>query len=235
MKRWILSFIVLICAVGGSIWLQSDFPNMKEAILTILGASIALGGTWLFKNEDIEKSARYLAIRLVCLFDKYIEDCVAVVRDDGLLNGSRTQDGCLSPQVASPGQPAYPDDIDWKSINHDLMYEILSFPSEIEAGDNAISFAWDHCSSPPDYDEGFEERAFQYAQFGLKAHKLAQKLRKKYGIHEKDYTDWNPLSALKEELEKIKSRQAQRAESNAKMIEETKKRTSLHTNLLLIA
>ena len=223
MKRWILSFIVLICAVGGSVWLQSTFPNMKEAILTILGASIALGGTWLFKSGDTEKSARYLAIRLVCLFDKYIEDCVAVVRDDGLCYGSRTQDGCLSPQVRSPGQPDYPEDIDWKSINHDLMYEILSFPAEVEAGDSSISFAWDHCASPPDYDEGFEERSFQYAQFGLKAYDLAQKLRKKYGIREKDYTDWNPVSVLQGELEKIKGRQTRRAESHAKMIEEMKK------------
>lgn len=222
MSRWITSSIVLVFAIGGTIWLQASFPNMKEAILTVLGAFIALCGTWFFSSRDTEKSARYLAIRLVCLFDKYIEDCVAVVRDDGLCYGSRTQEGYLDPQVVSPGQPAYPNDVDWKSINHDLMYEILSFPSEVEAGDSSISFSW-HISSPPDFDEFFEDRAFHYAQFGLRAYELAQKLRKKYGIREKDYSEWNPVAVLKEELEKIRIRQAQYAERNSSMIEDLKK------------
>jgi len=222
MRRWVIVAIVFVLTVAFAVWLQSEFSQAKEAILTVLGASIALGGTWLFRSGETEKSARYLAIRLVCLFDKYIEDCVSVVRDDGLCYGSRTKDGCLQPQVRSPGQPQYPDDIDWKSINHDLMYELLSFPSEVEAGDSSISFSWD-ISSPPDFDEFFEDRAFQYSQFGLKAYELAQKLRKKYGIPEKDYTDWNPVSVLQEELEKIEKRNAQRELRNKEMLADMQK------------
>lgn len=222
MKKWIFSLFLFIVTVAVAIGFQAQFPIFKEAILTAMGALIALGGTWFFNSRDTEKAARYLAIRLVCVFDTYIEDCVSFVTDDGLSYGSRNQDGYLEPQVASPGQPEYPDDVDWKSISHELMYEILSFPSDVEAADKAIGFAWDDLS-PPDYDQGFEEQSFHYAQIGLKAYDLAQKLRGKYQIPEKDYTDWNPVLVLKKELEKIKKRQNQRAEANQKRIGDMQK------------
>lgn len=205
MKRWVFSLIVFVLSVSVAVWLQSRYPDVKEVVLTALGAWIALGGTWFFSSRDSEKAARYLAIRIVCVLDRFIEDCVSVVNDDGLSYGQRTKEGYLEPQVKSPGPPLYPDDVDWKSIEHSLMYEMLSFPSDVEAGDNAISFAWD-ISHPPDYDEGFEERAFQYTQFGLKAYELAKKLREKYGIPPKGYVGWNPIVELQKDLEKIQAR-----------------------------
>jgi hypothetical protein len=218
MKRWVFSLLVFVLVVGAAIWLQYRFPDTKEAVLTSLGALIALGGTWFFSSRDTERAARYLAIRVVTILDKFIEDCVAVVKDDGLCYGQRTQDGCLSPQVKSPGAPAFPDDVDWKSIDHDLMYKILSFPSDVEAGDNAIAFIWDVVATPPDYDEGFGERAYQYAQFGLKAYELAKNLRSKYGIPTKDYAEWNPVSELQKELETIQTRRKKQEEANEHLI-----------------
>lgn len=198
MNRWTVTLASLI---GVALCVGHFFADMKETVSTVLGAVIALGGTWFFSSMDTEKSATYLAIRLVCTFDKYIEDCVAVVQDDGLCCGQRTQEGCLEPQVKDPGVPSFPSDVDWKSISSDLMYEILSFPADVASGKNDIS-------SSPDFDEFFEERRFQYAQFGLKAYQLAQKLRKKYGIREKDYGDWNPVSILEKEFDAIKKARA---------------------------
>ena len=207
MKRLISGFIVFALAVSISVWLQSALPQAKEVISTVLGASIALGSTWLFKSEDTEKSARYLAVRLICLFDEYMEDCVSVVNDDGLYFGERRQDGCRFPQVAPP-QLVYPDDVDWRSINGDLMYEILSLPSDVKAGDSSVEFSW-QIANAPDFEEFFEDRAFHYAQFGLRAYDLAQKLRKEYDIPEKNYADWNPVSILSKELKDIKTRKEQ--------------------------
>jgi hypothetical protein len=206
MRRLIVSVVVFILVVGASIWLQYHFPEMKEAVLTVLGAFIALGGSWFFTSRDNEKAARYLAIRVVCVLDKFMEDCLAVVTDDGLCYGQRTPEGYKRPQVDSPGSPVYPDDVDWKSIDHDLMYEILSFPSDVEAGDNAISFIWRNVATEPDFDEYFETRAFRYAQLGLKVSELVEKLRRKYGIKPKTYDNWNPVAELKKELEKMQSR-----------------------------
>lgn len=46
---------------SGISWFQSHWTNKKES----------------------EKSARYLAIRVLHILDKYMEDCVAVVKDTG--------------------------------------------------------------------------------------------------------------------------------------------------------
>jgi hypothetical protein len=219
MKKSILSFILITSVVGIAIWLQLLFPDMKEAVSTITGAFIALVGTWFFSNRDAEKTARYLAIRVVCIFDKYLEDCVSVVKDDGLSYGQRTPEGYLEPQVSSPGAPAFPIDVDWKSIDHNLMYEILSFPSDVDAADRSVAFTTDVVASPPDYEEFFEDRAFYYAQFGLRAYKLARKLRKSYDIPAKEYGNWNPVSELEEELKKIKETRARREKINAELIE----------------
>ncbi|MDX2095796.1 MAG: hypothetical protein SFW64_07670 [Alphaproteobacteria bacterium] len=205
--------ILIICALA--FWLQRAFPDVKEAISTLLGALIALGGTWLFNQHNTEKAARYLAIRVVCIFDKYLTDCVAVVKDDGLSYGQRTPEGYLDPQVSSPGAPLFPTDVDWKSIDHNLMYEILSFPSDVDAADESIAFTWRVIASPPDFDEYFEERAFHYAQFGLRAHELASRLRKKYNIPAKKYGDWNPITELEQEWDKLKRARAQRENAAA--------------------
>jgi hypothetical protein len=190
---------------------------MSEFLSALAGALIALWGTWFLNKKDSKKAARYLAIRAVCVFDKYLEDCVSVVKDDGLCHGQRTPEGCLEPQETSPGAPVFPDDVDWKSIDHNLMYEILSFPSDVEAADRGIAFTWDVVASPPDYEEGFEERAFHYAQFGLRAYELAKKLRKTYRIPAKEYGEWNPVSELEEELQKIKEARARREKRNAEI------------------
>lgn len=56
-----------------------------------------------------------------------------MVKDDGLYNGQRTNDGCFNPQIKTPSVPVYPNDVDWKSID-DLMFQLLWFPSQIVMG-----------------------------------------------------------------------------------------------------
>ena len=186
---------------------------MTEAIFGFVGVLIGSGITWFqtiwVSKQELDRSARYLAIRVACILDKYVEDCAAVVRDDGLSYGQRTPEGYLEPQVKAPGPPVYPDDVDWKSIDHEMMYKILSFPSDVEGGEGIISAAWE-VAGPPDFEEWFEERAFWYAQFGLAAYALAEDLSKKYGIHKKAYKDWNPVAELKKELEALHKRRGER-------------------------
>jgi len=181
---------------------------MTEAIFGLVGVLLGSGISWFQSDwtnrRATKKNARYLAIRIVCILDKFIEDCTAVVKDDGLFEGQRDSEGCLQPQVKTPAPPDYPDDVDWKSIDHELMYRILSLPSEIADGDRLISGTWD-IASPPDYSEWFDERKFYYCHFGLTAYKLSSDLIKEYGIKMKTYNNWNPAAYLKQELEKVVS------------------------------
>lgn len=77
------------------------------------------------------------------------------------------------------------------------MYELLSFPSEVEHGDRKINFM-QTIAMPPDYKEWFDERKFYYCQFGLNAHNISEKLRLKYKIERKVYNDWDAISELKQ-------------------------------------
>ncbi|MGH8251708.1 MAG: hypothetical protein ACREVI_13615 [Steroidobacteraceae bacterium] len=178
---------------------------MMEAVFGLIGVLVGASLTWIQEawsdSRTRERHARYLAIRVVCVLDKYVENCADVALDDGLCEGRRNEEGCLEPQVSPPSSPAFSEDLDWKSIDHELMYRLLSLPSEAEAANRMIAGASEH-ADPPDYEEVFEERQYQYAKLGLTAFALAEEIRKKYGIPSQELGDWNPA----EQLTKVKGR-----------------------------
>ena len=196
---------------------------MTEAIFGLLGVLIGAGVTWFqaywTNRTERDRSARYLAIRVVCVLDKFVEDCLAVVMDDGLICGQLPKDGLPFPQVPSPGAPFYPDDVDWGSIDHDLMYKILSLPSDVEASDRRLEFTWDDVQNTPDVDVFFNERAFWYACSGMRASKLAQKLSKEYDIPTKTYVNWNPAAELEKKLRAIQKRHKKHDKDSVRLID----------------
>ena len=189
---------------------------MREAIFGLIGVLIGSFIPWLQSywndRQANKKNGRYLAIRVVCVLDKYLEDCVEVIKDDGLSYGQRDKNGCLSPQVKAPGAPVFPDDVDWKSIEHELMYKILSLPAEVESADRLIKATSD-IAGPPDFEEWFEERKFHYSQFGLIAYALSDELCNKYSIQKKIYNDWDPVADLKRELKIVAKGRPKRIDS----------------------
>lgn len=184
---------------------------MTEAIFGLVGVFIGAGISWLqvyWTNKRTEnKNARYLAIRIVCVLDKYLEHCAEVIKDDGLSFGQRTEEGHLAPQVIAPGPPIFPEDVDWRSIDHELMYKILSFPTEVETGERLIKSTLEF-ASPPDFEDWFDERKYQYCLFGLTAYQLSGELAEKYSIKKMVYNHWDPVNDLQNELSKaIKKRE----------------------------
>lgn len=192
---------------------------MTEAIFGLIGVFVGSGIAWFqsywLDKRTANRNAKYLAIRIVCILDKYLEDCVSVVKDDGLSYGQRTIEGYLEPQVKAPGPPVYPEDVDWKSIHHELMFQLLSLPSEVTDGERVIKAALE-ITGPPNFEEWFEERRFYYSQFGLMADKLSNDLCEKYGIRKKRYNDWDPIEDLKHELDKVNVKRKLRIEKYRK-------------------
>lgn len=148
------------------------------------------------------RHARYLAIRVVCALDSYVESCADVASDDGLSQGQPNSEGYLEPQVSFPAAPAFSADLDWKSIESALMYRILSLPSQAETANRAIDAAWE-TSDPPDYEPGFEVRQDQYARLGLTAFGLTEELRTRYRIPRRDLSQWNPAEHLRKVKERV--------------------------------
>lgn len=175
---------------------------MTEAIFglagVLIGASISWFQTYWFAKQETNKAAQYLAIRVICVLDKFLVQCIDVVKDKGLY----TLDGGKVEKVSLPDL-TYPTDVDWKSIDPELMYKLLSFPTDVESFHRQIQMAWD--IDAKDHTIGLEERAFYYAQWGLHAYKLTDELCKKHNIKAKTYNDpnYDPVADLTNELSKI--------------------------------
>ncbi|WP_268223543.1 hypothetical protein [Sinomicrobium oceani] len=196
---------------------------MTEAIFGLIGVLVGSAISWFQTYwtgmQATKRNAKYLAIRVVCILDKFVEDCADVIGDDGLSFGQRTPEGYLEPQVKIPGAPIFPKDVDWKSIEHELMYKILSLPSDIECADRIIKSA-ESIADPPDFEDLFNERKFWYSQWGVAAYKLSEELSIKYGIKKKSYNDWNPEEKLKMELDAVTRRRQKRIQKHIRLVKQ---------------
>jgi hypothetical protein len=198
---------------------------MMEKLLeneTIIGALIGFVGValgllaswvkdWLECRRLRNQQATYLAVRVICMLGEYTDKCVKVVQDDGTIMGQaaeRDNQGFehYIPQVALPPAPDFPDDMDWKALDGNLMYRILAFPNLVRSTNEGINFVANEVASPPDYDELFEARWDGYANLGLKAVELVRLLRNKYGLPEDSPNEWNPDWNPKDYLEQKKKK-----------------------------
>ncbi len=151
--------------------------------------------------RSTKSDATYLAIRVVCVLDKFVEDCASTAIDDGEEN----ENGESIARVTAPDPPSYPTDVNWKSINNTLMYKLLSLPASTERAANYVQNSTEH-SFGPDYGEWFEARSEGYANLGLQAHALSRELRKQYKLPAVEFLAWDPISRMEDELRKLSSR-----------------------------
>lgn len=173
--------------------------TMVATLLTTwFGHWLGLSKDRVLRHEELDRHARYLAIRVVCSLDPFVSGCVEVVHDEGM----PTPEDELEPDTATPNL-SLPEDVDWRAVDTELMYRILGLPNEIAVADQSISFVAKEISTPPDHSEFFRERSIRYARLGVTAQKLADDLRTRYRIPAQDYGDWNPRQILELRLSKI--------------------------------
>ncbi len=191
---------------------------MSEAVIgfvgVIIGALLAPGIEWFRSWRSSKRNARYLAIRVTCILDDFVSKCVEVVNDDG----ERDNEGYYSYPTRLPDIQPFPENLDWKSIHHKMMYRILILPSKIKDAVNAINFACDHYISPP-YDDLGPERQYEFAGLGLYAAQLARDLRQTYDMPEEEKSernpDWDDVKFLREKKEKIEASRKRSDEASA--------------------
>ena len=188
----------------------------------VLGVLLNAVKEWWFQRRTRKKELEYLAIRISCLLDTFVNGCADVVADDGLCYGQTDKDGCRSIQIETPHFDPLAVEVEWKSLPAEIMYEVLSFPNQIEAANHKISGAFEYAASPPDYEEGFEERQLQYARLGLKAHDIAAKLRSSGNLPPQSVSDpdeWNPVQFMREKINEIEKAQKERMARNHAFIQ----------------
>ena len=191
---------------------------MDKAIIGLigvfLGAALSITRELWLDYRSQKKKAEYLAILVACILDRYVDGCVSVVSDNGLTN----QDGITVTQVTTPDLDLNSIDVDWQSLPSDLMYEILSFPNLIEEANHKISSVAEYVASPPDFEEVYEERHYEYAILGIKAAQLAEKFRQTYSLPIRDFNSWNPIEYMKQKKAEISSIRLERERAHASFI-----------------
>ncbi len=194
---------------------------MTEAIFGFLGVIIGSFIPWI-KEAILEKRLRaeramYLAVRVICVLDEYVEKCIEVVQDDGTVMGqasARDEGGgeLFRPVVQLPAAPTFPADGDWKSIDSALMYRILTLPNSVRETDNHIQWAGDEEAWPPYYEDVYEARHKGYARLGLETIAIIDHLRVTYKlpkkIHATKNVAWNPKSILEEKVKNLEEQKS---------------------------
>ncbi|RQZ27625.1 hypothetical protein DIE14_10475 [Burkholderia sp. Bp9017] len=177
--------------------LASLLPAVFGLVGVVVGAIMTFVRDMWFKSRQETRERQYLAIRVTAQLERFSAGCVAVVADDGLYHGQPDENGVHQAQAQEPTFEPEALQVDWKSMPPDLMYEVLSFPSLIERAKSKIEAEGDH-ASPPEYEEWFQERQYQYAKLGLQAAEISAKLRARIGLPERPAPDarWDPLQFM---------------------------------------
>jgi len=193
-------------------------PAVFGLVGVIVGSFLTIAKESWFEKKKKQKESEYLSIQIVSMLDRFIGGCAEVVHDDGLYHGQPDKDGCSSIQVKDPEFKPESINVEWKSLPANLMYEVLSLPGDIAECKGKINSTFEYVADPPDYEEGFEERQYQYAVLGLKSIALSFKLRKFSGIPSKDYGEWNPEKNFRDKQHQINETRKRRSEAQAKML-----------------
>lgn len=177
----------------------SLWPQIITAVSSI-GA--ALGGVSLthhFTRRREERAAAakqsserlFIATELVFLLEQFAEACAGVATDHGYLN----QDRITVPATDVPNLSYSADTGDWRVLPAKLMYRIRELPVIQGEADRAIAAAEAY---PPDYDEFFEARQYQYTRLGLKAIIQSRRLRQFAGLPDArlDASPWSAQNVL---------------------------------------
>ena len=142
--------------------------------------------------------------------DRYVFRCSEVVTDDGLSQGQTDKNGYRVAQVKTPEFRPDTLSVEWRSIPVDLMYEILDLPYKAEVAAHIIDGASEN-ADPPDFEDFFEERRLQYANLGLQAAAIADRLRKHANLPTRSIAHWDPIVWLREQKAAIEAARATRA------------------------
>lgn len=148
--------------------------TVGTGLVALLTHQLAVKRDW---HAQQERHARYLAIRLVTTLDTFILNCSDVASDHGEAD-ERGDYGTTAPVPAL----ILPDDVEWKSLEPSILYDVMALPNQIDLADRSISFVADMIATPPDYSEFFNERQERYARLGLTALEIANKLRTQFEI-----------------------------------------------------
>jgi hypothetical protein len=198
------------------------FPALISGASGLSGVYL---GAWLTgqreeraRARDIAKRGAFLAIVISEELDRFTAGCARVVGDNGLHHGQPNEQGYREVQVEAPTFDPSAFDVDWQAIPATLTEAVLSLPARIEEARAKISDTSEYVATPPDFEEFFEERCFQYAELGLYAVRTAAALRDYAGLPVRLDRAWDVATYLTAEKADLERHRQQREHQQAKSL-----------------
>lgn len=185
------------------------FVNAATGLLgVIIGSAITIYSQARREKRQQTSSGTYLAASISLLLDDFLEACARAAADTGELGPDRET---METSVPHPCLAPYPTDIDWKSIDPQMMYRIIALRREVKFAEEYIQSTYEHVAFPPDYDDLFIARTEQFSKLGKTAAALSSELRKSFGLPKADFGGWSPLDTINRELKRIEDLKARYA------------------------
>lgn len=162
-------------------------PNNTPAIISAIAgiSGVLLGNLFVAVKEWIAGGSRrrsntvYLAIVVSSHLDRFANGCLTVAMDDGTSEGRPAGgDGEYRPTTKAPTFQPLDLQVEWKALARPLLHDILRLPDRREQLQNQLGGIYEYDSDPPEHAPFFWARRRGYAELGLHAGQLAQKLRK---------------------------------------------------------
>lgn len=178
------------------------FIEIKTLISALFGASLVWSSDY-FKSILLKrKNKHYLAVRVTPILENFLDLCYDVAFDDGTSMGMPAgEGGYYYPQAQVPDLNL-PNDVDWTSINKELLQEILFLSRELERIKRLLDGELEYSASPP-YDEFMYFRRRKFSEFSVKCDDILIKLKEILSLPTvKCDESWNPREKCLEFLAK---------------------------------
>lgn len=128
------------------------------------------------RERDKSENAAYLTSQIAPALRDYADTCLAVSYDDGYLEGQPAgKNGIAEITIKSPTFIASEFSVDWKSLPSHLMIEVLTFQEHTREEASVLNDFHGYYD-PPDCTQFFLDRQHIYAQLGIQALTLAERL-----------------------------------------------------------
>lgn len=175
------------------------------AVIALLGIAFTQFLSW-WKDRAAdakkrERSARYLALRLVLQLDDFSGLCFgAAMNNEPEINPSDPMDFRFRTETPTLNLP---ENADWQMLEPKLADDVLWLENNLR---NVRSAHSSLDVTPDDYDDLFEHRALDYSKLGLSTLEIIEKLCKRYDIKRPERpTYYKPEEGFRSKLAKMEA------------------------------
>jgi hypothetical protein len=147
------------------------------SVATIGATILTLASGWLSKRAENKRSATYLAARLAVVLERFAIECATRIANQELHESSTGRQQGINDEGPLPELLPFPDELNWSSLQPDLIDRVLVIPNECLLANGAIGLCWD---LQEDYLPS--ECMRQCGKVGFMAWTLSADLRTRYGV-----------------------------------------------------